>query len=120
MGGRPLARGQGMHPRGSTAEPSDWCQAGQLGLWQRFAVCSGGGVVRRVRAVVGGPLPQGYVENPLVPVDYVNTMGVTHIEETEDLIERLGHLGVKAQMEFFEGEVRQGQGMSLLRQQGPW
>lgn len=49
---------------------------------------------------------QAWVENPLVPVDYVNVMGVTHIEETEDFLERIGHLGTPQEMQKLTEEVR--------------
>ena len=32
------------------------------------------------------------MENPLVPVDYSNVMGVKWIEDTEDFLDRIGHL----------------------------
>mmetsp|Transcript_18091 Transcript_18091/g.30995 ORF Transcript_18091/g.30995 Transcript_18091/m.30995 type:complete len:349 (-) Transcript_18091:352-1398(-) len=48
---------------------------------------------------------QAIVENPLIPVDFVNTMGVTHIEETVDLLERIGHLGTPRQIAALDKEV---------------
>lgn len=36
---------------------------------------------------------QGIVENPLVPVDHVNVLGIKYIEEVEDFLDRIGHLG---------------------------
>ncbi|MEW5306019.1 MAG: hypothetical protein WDW36_008522 [Sanguina aurantia] len=47
---------------------------------------------------------KGIVENPLVPADYVNTMGVVYIEETEEALERMGHLATPALMARFEEE----------------
>jgi hypothetical protein len=35
---------------------------------------------------------QAVVENPLVPVDFPNVMGVDYIEETEEFLERLQRL----------------------------
>ena len=34
-----------------------------------------------------------------MPVDYPNTMGVYWIEDTEDFLERIGHLGLPESME---------------------
>lgn len=51
---------------------------------------------------------QAIVENPLVPVDFVNVMGVEHIEDTEDMLERIGHLGTPRQMAAIDREVREG------------
>lgn len=38
-------------------------------------------------------------------VDMVNTMGVQHIEDTEDFLERIGHLGDPEVMWALEDEV---------------
>jgi len=35
---------------------------------------------------------KAYVENPLVVVDWVNTHGVQWVEDTEDFLERIGHM----------------------------
>lgn len=48
---------------------------------------------------------KAHVENPLIPVDYVNTMGVTHIEEVEDFLDRIGHLGKPPPKEQMEAQV---------------
>lgn len=46
-----------------------------------------------------------FVENPLIPIDYVQTMGVNHVEETEDFLERIGHLATPDDEENFEEEI---------------
>lgn len=45
------------------------------------------------------------VENPLVCIDYVQTMGVHHVEETEDFLESIGHLATPEDEARFEEEV---------------
>mmetsp|Transcript_37519 Transcript_37519/g.83510 ORF Transcript_37519/g.83510 Transcript_37519/m.83510 type:complete len:410 (+) Transcript_37519:32-1261(+) len=48
---------------------------------------------------------EAFVENPLVPIDYVTTMGVQHIEDTEDFLERIGHLATPEDIEQFDREI---------------
>ncbi|KAG1655121.1 hypothetical protein FOA52_012539 [Chlamydomonas sp. UWO 241] len=46
-----------------------------------------------------------FVENPLVPVDYVQTVGVYWVEETEDFLESIGHLATAEEEGRFDTEV---------------
>jgi hypothetical protein len=45
------------------------------------------------------------VENPLINIDMVNTMGVKYIPDTEDFLEEIGHLGVPSKMRRLPREV---------------
>ena len=46
------------------------------------------------------------VENPLLPADYVNgVFGVQYLEETEDFLDRIGHLATPDETARFEGEA---------------
>ncbi|KAF5833747.1 hypothetical protein DUNSADRAFT_9814 [Dunaliella salina] len=47
----------------------------------------------------------GIVENPLVNIDMVNTMGVRWIPDTEDFLEEIGHLGVPSKLKRLPKEV---------------
>jgi hypothetical protein len=46
-----------------------------------------------------------FVENPLVPIDYVQTMGVYWIEDTEDYLQSIGHLATPEEESRFDTEV---------------
>ncbi|KAL6749868.1 hypothetical protein V8C86DRAFT_769159 [Haematococcus lacustris] len=48
---------------------------------------------------------QAYVDNPLLVADLPNVMGVHYIEETEDFLERIGHLGKPEDLPMLEQEV---------------
>ncbi|GFH19292.1 uncharacterized protein HaLaN_16218, partial [Haematococcus lacustris] len=47
---------------------------------------------------------QAYVDNPLLVADLPNVMGVHYIEETEDFLERIGHLGKPEDLPMLEQE----------------